>query len=288
MRADYTINLGLAPTVGPVSGLTFYRERQFFTQAPQWYMIILPRFAGEISVNGRSQTFAPDSLLMMPPRALVQIQRTGPEGDVYLLNFSPHPEADSPLGFSMVQPYDREMTVVDMWLRTAIDRIAFNKATVNNLIWTILLQAGVELSEWQEHSALGRMRRFVDQSLGQAFSMTELAEATGVSQNHLIRLCRAELGVTPQQYVREARMSRASELLMSSPASIKEVAHLVGVPDLQRFNKLVRETFGVSPRQLRNERSTPDPMRRYSRERQMQDQRQQAGSKAESLANKEN
>ncbi len=272
MRPDYTINLGLAPTLGPVSGSTFYREKQFFTQAPQWYMLILARFAGEISVNGRMQAFDRDSFLLMPPRALVQIQRRGPEGVIYLINFSPSPEARSPLGFGIVRPFHREMGVVDQWMRTAIDRIAFDKATVNNMVWTLLLQAGTEISDWQEHSALGRMRRFVEQNLGESFSMQELADATGVSQNHLIRLCRAELGVTPQQYVREARMSRASELLMSSPASIKEVAHHVGIPDLHRFNKLIRETFGVAPRQLRNERSTPDPFRRFSREEQLADQ----------------
>ena len=236
-----------------------------FTQAPQWYMLILARFSGEIAVNGRAQKFDQDSLLVVPPRGLIQIHRHGPEDAIYLINFSPNPEAASPLGFGMVRPYQQEMEVVDKWLRRAFDRLAFEHSTVNNLVWTILLQAGEEVSDWQEHNALVRMRRFVEQNLSRAFTMAELADATGVSQNHLIRLCRAELNSTPQQYCRQTRMSRASELLMSSPGTIKEVAHQVGIPDLHRFNKLIRETFGVSPRQLRNERHTAGTYRNYER-----------------------
>jgi len=259
------INLGAPPTLGTVSVISNFKERQLFTQAPQWHMLILARFAGEIAVNGRTHPFEQDSFLIVPPRGLIQIHRHGPEDSIYFLNFSPNPEATAPYAFSVVRPYQQEMAVVDSWLRRSFDRLAFERSTICNLVWTLLIQAGEDVSDWQEHTALVRMRRFVDQNLDRAFTMSELAEASGVSQNHLIRLCRAELNSTPQQYCRQTRMSRASELLMSSPGTIKEVAHQVGIPDLHRFNKLIRETFGVSPRQLRNERHLSDTYREYTR-----------------------
>lgn len=81
--------------------------------------------------------------------------------------------------------------------------------------------------------------------------MPEVAEAVGVSHNHLIRLFRAETGGTVVAYIRRRRMEQARHLLRESTLSIPAVAASVGIGDLQAFNKACRRELGASPRTIR-------------------------------------
>ncbi len=49
-------------------------------------------------------------------------------------------------------------------------------------------------------------------------------------------------------------MQLACALLLKTRSPIKEIAIRTGYPSLQRFNKVVRQTFGCSPRMLREQR----------------------------------
>ena len=75
-----------------------------------------------------------------------------------------------------------------------------------------------------------------------------------MSVARLTRIFRDQYGQTPTEYIRTLRMQQACGLLINTNRPIKEVAVRVGIPDLQRFNKLIRDTFGCSPRVLRTER----------------------------------
>ena len=48
-------------------------------------------------------------------------------------------------------------------------------------------------------------------------------------------------------------MARAGHYLRDTAFPIKEVAHRVGMPDLQAFNKAVHRAFGTSPTGLRQQ-----------------------------------
>ncbi|MBX3095519.1 MAG: helix-turn-helix transcriptional regulator [Fimbriimonadaceae bacterium] len=255
------MGLDIPPTVGPISGVEFMRESMAFTQAAQWSLLIIFRFSGDVVINGRRILFEPGTVIIVPPKSLVNIQRFSEPGAIFFLNFAPSPEAEFHLGVPMINFIPKDVPTIDSWLRIAIDRLLFNRVTVQATLWNLLLTIGKDLTEWEESNHVHRFRSFVEANLDRQFSVSEVADAIELSHNHMIRIVREELGVTPQQFIRETRMSRAAEMLVASPASIKEIAIRVGIPDLQRFNKLVRETFGVSPRTLRTERSAASPFR---------------------------
>jgi transcriptional regulator GlxA family with amidase domain len=101
------------------------------------------------------------------------------------------------------------------------------------------------------HPAFQAASRAIEVSLGSTVAIPTLASAAGVSHNHLIRLFRKHAGTTIADYVRRRRADRAMHLLTQTTLAPKAIASMVGLPDLQQFNKLVRRAFGRSPRQLR-------------------------------------
>ena len=62
-----------------------------------------------------------------------------------------------------------------------------------------------------------------------------------------IRCFRTQMGITPQQYLTEIRLSRAKELLAASEYPVGEVAAMVGYGNPLYFSRIFRQRVGVSP-----------------------------------------
>ncbi len=82
-------------------------------------------------------------------------------------------------------------------------------------------------------------------------NLSELAERTGYSAQHLNRLFRRELGVTPLQHLMRLRLERAGELLLDDRLTVAGVGQAVGFDDPYYFSRVFRQHFGVSPRTWR-------------------------------------
>lgn len=73
-----------------------------------------------------------------------------------------------------------------------------------------------------------------------------LARRLGLSREHLHRLFRSVVGLTPGEYSRCARMHAAKRLLREG-ASLAEAAQASGFVDQAHFSRWFRRIFGVTP-----------------------------------------
>jgi len=98
----------------------------------------------------------------------------------------------------------------------------------------------------------GRAGRQVLQALQRAAaadvpaSIDQLADACSVSREHFHRVTTRWLGVSPGDYLRAARMSRARRLLLGGE-SIAEAALACGFADQAHFTRWFRRCFGYTP-----------------------------------------
>jgi len=90
-------------------------------------------------------------------------------------------------------------------------------------------------------------------------SRGDVASYVGVSERHLSRSFRQEMGVTLITYLNRYRVRRAKALLEAGDKSITEVAMDVGFSTGGYFTRVFRQEVGVSPSAyLRGECSSPD------------------------------
>lgn len=87
--------------------------------------------------------------------------------------------------------------------------------------------------------------------LGEPMTLESLADVAGLSVSRFAHLFRAQLGVTPQQFVEQQRMRRARELLRFTPRSIQQIAADVGYDNPFYFTLRFRKHTGDSPRGFR-------------------------------------
>jgi AraC-like DNA-binding protein len=108
----------------------------------------------------------------------------------------------------------------------------------------------------RRHPAVEQALQIIELRLAEPLCVADLARQVDLSQNHLTRLFRGEVGSTVVGYVRQRRAERARHLLLYSTLPIKAVAAYSGFEDLQHFNKAVRRLLGRSPRNVRQQQQS--------------------------------
>lgn len=78
-------------------------------------------------------------------------------------------------------------------------------------------------------------------------SLEELGRRVGCSHFYLSRTFTAETGLTLSQWLRQARLQRAAELLQSGKWNVTETALEVGYSSLSHFSEAFHEMFGCCP-----------------------------------------
>jgi len=81
--------------------------------------------------------------------------------------------------------------------------------------------------------------------------VTKLAADLGVTERHLRRVVKRELGCTPLELARRDRLLLAKGLLADSTLSVTRIAFASGFQSLRRFNAVFRERFRMTPTSLR-------------------------------------
>ena len=104
---------------------------------------------------------------------------------------------------------------------------------------------------------LKRADRFVLEHLGEAFSVTRLAQHCEVSARTLQKAFADSRGITPVAHVRNVRLDHAREALESSDESVAEIAARCGFQSSTTFALEYRKRFGVTP--SRTKRATGSP-----------------------------
>jgi AraC family transcriptional regulator len=92
-----------------------------------------------------------------------------------------------------------------------------------------------------------RVREILATRLAEPPSLDELGKLVGCSPFYLSRQFSEATGLTIQQFLRQARLGRAAELLRAGKHNVTEAAFEVGYNSLSHFTVAFREVFGCCP-----------------------------------------
>jgi AraC-like DNA-binding protein len=96
----------------------------------------------------------------------------------------------------------------------------------------------------------------IDSHLAGDCRVPALARAAGVGEKTLNAAFRAAVGVTTAAYVRERRIARAADLLLTSEWSVDRIAELTGFPNRHYLSRVFAKRMGAAPAAYR-ERGRP-------------------------------
>lgn len=91
----------------------------------------------------------------------------------------------------------------------------------------------------------------LDRRIREPTTLSQIAERSGYSAQHLNRLFKRALGVTPMQHLTHLRMRHASQLLLSTNATVADITTRIALSDPYYFSRLFKQHTGQSPTQYR-------------------------------------
>ena len=114
-----------------------------------------------------------------------------------------------------------------------------------------------QFSVWTE-SALpvsSGLREILDSVVadpGADHSIATMAARAAVSERHLVRMFRVQVGMTPARFVEQARLEAAKVLLATGDHSQEAVARRAGFGSADTMRRTFRRALGVSPSMYRS------------------------------------
>ena len=93
--------------------------------------------------------------------------------------------------------------------------------------------------------------RYINNHFSEKIRIQDLAKHIGFSRSYLVKLVKKETGMSPQEYLKEIRMRRASDLLSRSNDPVRSIAAECGYDDALTFSKVFKARFGINPRDYR-------------------------------------
>ena len=88
-------------------------------------------------------------------------------------------------------------------------------------------------------------------------TVEEIAGACKLGRSYFSKIFRESMGCPPQEFLIRLRLSRATELMKISSATIGGISASCGYPNQLHFSRAFKKRYGLSPRQWRDQNKYP-------------------------------
>ncbi len=106
----------------------------------------------------------------------------------------------------------------------------------------------------QDQNAVRRMKQmlqFIEAHYTEDLTLDQIAESASLSGSACLRCFRQALNTSPIQYVKQLRMEKAAQLLLTTSRKVGDIALECGFSDLSYFTRAFREEKGITPLSFR-------------------------------------
>lgn len=119
-------------------------------------------------------------------------------------------------------------------------------------IW-LYISESKKINLHRGHPALLKAKEIISHQYHEDLSLNDIAQVSGVTQEHLIPLFQKYENTTPKKYLWKRRVEAGLELLRNTGLQIEEVAYKVGFKTSYHFARVVKQHVGQTPSQIRKD-----------------------------------
>ncbi len=129
-------------------------------------------------------------------------------------------------------------------------------AGVMSIFYRILSHLAKEGERSDSHQILAPALNYLGQHLSDStLSNKILADQTHVSEVYFRKLFRDAYGISPHQYILQARINRAKQLLSERSATVTAISESCGFSSVYHFCRAFKQITGMTPKDFEKNRS---------------------------------
>ncbi len=103
----------------------------------------------------------------------------------------------------------------------------------------------------KENEHLENIKKFVNDNIDKKLTAQMISKGTYISRSTLYSILNANLGCTVSEFICNAKIERAKELLMKTDLPVKDISENLGFSSPAYFGKAFKEITGISPLKFR-------------------------------------
>jgi AraC family transcriptional regulator len=220
------------------------------------WLLVLADYEAEFVIDEHVVPVRPGTLTIFPPGAACSARFIGRSEQIqafFQLAAGRGDEVPIPCLTDLGTEADRVQSQFEVALAAFPTDPARTARIIHEILYELSRQAPPQPIT-SLHPAVRAAVAYIESNLHQQIDVKAIAAHAGLSERQLRTQFRRQFDMTVVGYVRRRRAERARKLLLATELPAKTVAAQIGILDLQRFNKLIRHEYGVSPLELRASR----------------------------------
>lgn len=115
----------------------------------------------------------------------------------------------------------------------------------------IMRKIGKKEGAKNESEVIKEITEYIKNHYSEHLCLGEIAKKYNYSLSHISKKFLNEVGVGFTQYLQKMRIEQSCRLLEAGQHSVSEIASLVGYTDIKFFNKVFKDSLGVTPREFK-------------------------------------
>lgn len=104
----------------------------------------------------------------------------------------------------------------------------------------------------EDNHYVSKAIEFIENNYYNYIKVTDISHYLCLNRTYLTSLFQKHLGMSPQNFLIQFRMTKAADLLVQSDLTIANIAHSCGYSDPLAFSKAFKKVKGMSPSDFRN------------------------------------
>lgn len=109
-------------------------------------------------------------------------------------------------------------------------------------------------ADFEEIKEMGRLQpilEYIGDNYKETVCISDLSRLLNVCDDHLIRLFKKTLGITPVKYIINVRLDEMQKLLINTDMSVTDISFELGFSSVNYMSKVFKDAFGITPSQYR-------------------------------------
>jgi AraC-like DNA-binding protein len=94
---------------------------------------------------------------------------------------------------------------------------------------------------------ISKCLQYIHENTGRDISVSQLAGASCITEDHFIRIFKKAMRLTPLQYVNMKKIEKAQLLLLTTDMPVRDVAFELSIDNVSYFNRIFKQHTGTTP-----------------------------------------
>lgn len=149
--------------------------------------------------------------------------------------------------FLINEYYETESTHKDLLITSALFHLIY--LLVEHL--SIEKKDKVELKSEKNKHRITSIINYIDENYQEDLTIEQLSEVFHLSEGHLSKLFKENLGMTIKAYISQTRAKEVRNALLTSDLPLIDIAIMCGFPNVKSMNKVFKDLYQCTPSQFR-------------------------------------